>query len=387
MDLAGGIRRLARSETTIDFAGRIRRWFMISGTVMLLSVGGLVFRHLNLGLEFDGGTAFQVPIAAGRNVTVTRVNDALEQFDLGQANVQVATDRTTGRQQILVRSERIASSRTRAEVGETLAKLGGVEADQINSTDVGPTWGRQISNKMLRALIVFLVLVVTYISLRFEPKMAAAALIAVFHDLVSTAGIYALVGFEVTPATVIALLTLLGYSLYDTVVVFDRVRENQETLTGRSPTTYSEMVNRSVNQVLIRSVNTSLTSLLPVGGLLFVGAFLLGAGTLKDLALALFIGTAVSTYSSIFVAAPILAVWKEREPRNRQLRERLAGRRAPATAAAATATAAPAAAAPGSGGAAAVEEQPRPTRAPLPVARPGRAAPGRRHRGKKRRRR
>lgn len=381
MDLVGGIRRLARGESNIDFVGKIRRWFLISGFVLVASIAGLLFRKLNLGLEFDGGTAFQVPVAAGRAATVSSVNDVLERFELGQVNVQVATDRTTGRDQILVRAERIEAARDRGEVSAALAKLAGVSEDEINSTDVGPTWGRQISNKMLRALIVFLVIVVAYISLRFEPKMAAAALIAVFHDLLSTAGIYALVGFEVTPATVIALLTLLGYSLYDTVVVFDRVRENQETLTGRTPTTYSEMVNRSVNQVLIRSVNTSLTSLLPVGGLLFVGAFLLGAGTLKDLALALFVGTAVSTYSSIFVAAPILAAWKEREPKYRQLRDRLSGRRAPVAAAPAPAPA------PRTESVPVEEPTPGPARAPMPVVRSPGAPRGRQHRGRKRRRR
>jgi preprotein translocase subunit SecF len=231
-----------------------------------------------------------------------------------------------GANQISIRTDSLTDLGLRADdLRQAVATEAGITSDQINEQDVGPTWGGTISSKAITGLIVFLVLVSLYISLRFEPKMAGAALAALFHDLLATAGIYALVGFEVTPATVIALLTLLGYSLYDTVVVFDKIRENGETLTARNATTYSAMVNRSVNQVLMRSINTSLTSLLPVGGLLFVGAFLLGASTLEDLALALFVGILVGTYSSIFVASPILAWWKEREPRYQKLRARVTG--------------------------------------------------------------
>lgn len=334
MSLRKNFGRLARGETQIDFAGRAWRWALISGAILLVSILGLAVRKLNLGLEFEGGTSFSVPLA-DRSVSVTDLRDAIEPLGLSGASVQISTDRLTNQRDALVRSERIESQEERSKVRAALTKVAGqTDPNAVTFTDVGATWGREISNKMLRALIVFLILVVTYISIRFEPKMAVAALAAVFHDLIATAGIYALVGFEVTPATVIALLTLLGYSLYDTVVVFDRVRENEAAMPSRSPGGYAEMVNRSVNQVLIRSVNTSLTSLLPVGGLLFVGAFLLGAGTLKDLALALFLGTAVSTYSSVYVAAPILARWKEREPKYRQARERITGR-APRPAAAA----------------------------------------------------
>jgi preprotein translocase subunit SecF len=329
-----GLRKIAKGESNIDFIGRARMWFAISGVVLLVSVLGLTLRGFNLGLEFKGGTSFTVPLKT--SATVTQIQDALAPFNLGEAPIQIATVAGTGQRQAQVRVKHIADRQQLTAVEEAVARVAGQvdaaglpDVNAVSIDDVGPNWGRQVSNKALRGLIVFLILVVIYISLRFEPKMAVAALVALFHDLIATAGIYALVGFIVTPATVIALLTLLGYSLYDTVVVFDRVRENTEGAGVRS--TYSSMVNKSVNQVLMRSLNTSLTSLLPVGALLFVGSYLLHAETLKDLALALFIGILVGTYSSIFIASPVLALWKEREPKYQQIRSRTAGR-APAPA-------------------------------------------------------
>jgi preprotein translocase subunit SecF len=332
-----GLRRVAKGQSNIDFIGRARTWFTISAVVLLASILGLTIRQFNLGLEFKGGTSFTVPLT--NDATVADVRDAIAPFNLGEAAVQISTERTTNERRATVRVEHIAQRAELTQVQTALARVGGQLdssgqplVDAVSVDDVGPNWGKQVSNKALRGLIVFLVLVVIYITLRFELKMAAAALAALFHDLIATAGIYALVGLTVTPATVIALLTLLGYSLYDTVVVFDRIRENTETLTSASKISYSDMVNRSVNQVLMRSLNTSLTSLLPVGALLFVGAFLLGAETLEDLALALFVGILVGTYSSIFVASPILALWKEREPRYKQMRVRLGDRVSPAIA-------------------------------------------------------
>jgi preprotein translocase subunit SecF len=291
---------------------------------MVISLIGLIVVRVDLSLEFQGGTAFQFPIQRA-GVDSAEIKDEMARVGVVNADAQIRTA-ASGSKQGFVRSEHVEDPATLTNARQALARLAGLSSpEQVNLTDVGPTWGRQISTKMLRALIVFLILVVLYISLRFEPKMALGAVAAVFHDLIATAGIYALVGFEVTPATVIALLTLLGYSLYDTVVVFDKVKENVPLVASRAGMTYSDMVNRSVNQVLMRSINTSLTGLLPVGGLLFVGSFLLGAGTLKDLALALFIGTAVSTYSSVFVASPLFAWLKEREPRYRAVRARLTG--------------------------------------------------------------
>ena len=210
-----------------------------------------------------------------------------------------------------------------ARIRTELAEVAGVERNEVSTETIGSKWGSTVSRKAVIALLVFLVVVTIYVSLRMEFKMAVAALVALLHDLIITAGIFALARFEVTPATVIALLTILGYSLYDTVVVFDKVRENTGALTAMSRTTYSQATNLAVNQTMMRSLNTSLASLLPILGLLLVGNYLLGAETLKDLALALFVGVAAGAYSSIFIAPPIVAMWKEKEPRYAQLRARV----------------------------------------------------------------
>ena len=383
-----GLRKVAKGESNIDFISRAKVWFAVSGVVLIASILGLTIRGLNLGLEFKGGTSFTVPIKS--SATVKDFSDALDKFNLGEAPVQIATVRGTGQRQAEVRVKHIEDRQVLTSVEESLARVAGQtdvsgtpDVNAVSIEDVGPNWGRQVSNKALRGLIVFLILVVIYISLRFEPKMAVAALVALFHDLIATAGIYALIGFIVTPATVIALLTLLGYSLYDTVVVFDRVRENAEAA-GAGRVTYSDMVNRSVNQVLMRSLNTSLTSLLPVGALLFVGSYLLHAETLKDLALALFVGILVGTYSSIFIASPVLSIWKEREPKYQAIRTRSTTRGGgPPSPAVATAGATARVA---DEGVVATEERPRPSRPSGP--RPGqRQSPrGRKRRGGKRRR-
>ena len=380
-----GLRKIAKGESNVDFISRAKLWFGISGLVLVASILGLTLRGFNLGLEFKGGTSFTVVMKS--NASVTQIEDALVPFHLGEAPVQIATVRGTGERQAQIRVKHIEDRNKLTLVEEAIAKVAGQvdaagepDVNAVSIDDVGPNWGRQVSAKALRGLIVFLILVVIYISLRFEPKMAVAALVALFHDLIATAGIYALVGFIVTPATVIALLTLLGYSLYDTVVVFDRVRENTEA-SGAGRLTYSAMVNRSVNQVLMRSLNTSLTSLLPVGALLFVGAYLLHAETLKDLALALFVGILVGTYSSIFIASPVLALWKEREPKYVAIRTRAAGRGGSAPApviATAGATVSM------TSDESAAEARPRPGSRP-PTRRPGQPR-GRKKRGGKRRR-
>ncbi len=330
--MLAGLKRLMKGDSNIDIIGRSKVWALVSLIVIGVSLGGLVGRKLNLSLEFEGGTSFAAPLQ--NDVTVDEVETALERFDLGTPHVQISTS-AAGDRELRVRVERIDATEKLNEVQGELATIAGLnDPDEININDVGPSWGRQVSTKALRGLIVFLVLVSLYITMRFEWKMAVGALAALFHDLLATTGIYTLLGLEVSPATVIALLTLMGFSLYDTVVVFDKVRENSEALTSASKMSYSQMVNRSVNQVLVRSINTSLSSVLPVAGLLFVGVYLFKADTLKDLALAMFIGALVSTYSSIFVASPILAWLKEREPRYRQIRARIqSGVRAePATA-------------------------------------------------------
>jgi preprotein translocase subunit SecF len=304
--------RLYHGDVSIDFVGRWRRWAVLSGVVMLISLVSLFVPGLRFGIDFKGGSVFRAE--ATKPVTEAQVRDALG----GVAKVVQLQDHPV---QVVVQTEELSAD----QVADVRAKLGRVTgAEQVSNESVGSKWGGTVSRKALFALVVFLVVVVVYVSLRFEFKMAIAALVALAHDLVITAGVYALARFEVSPATVIALLTILGYSLYDTVVVFDKVRENTGELTSMSRITYSDAANRAVNQTLIRSLNTSLASLLPIASLLIVGAFALGAETLSDLALALLIGVIVSTYSSIFVATPFLTVWKETEPRNRQLAARVA---------------------------------------------------------------
>ncbi|MGH2692636.1 MAG: protein translocase subunit SecF [Actinomycetota bacterium] len=296
----------------IDLIGRRRLWFLISGALLAISVVGLLGPGLNLGIDFRGGALLTYANEAG--ASVEEVQSALEGVGHTEAVVQI-----TGENQVRVRTESLGSDRT--EVLEALAGESGIEPFDISVEDIGPKWGQQISRQALIGLLVFLVVVTIYISFRFEWKMAISAIAALFHDLLITAGVYAIVGREVTPETLIAILTILGYSLYDTVVIFDKVQENSESVALISRETYGGMVNISLNQVLMRSVNTSLVVLLPVGALMF-----LGGETLEGFAFALFVGVLVGTYSSIFVAAPLLALLKEREPRLAEIRDRVARR-------------------------------------------------------------
>ena len=315
--------RLYHGETSIDFVGQWRRWLLVSSVAMLVSVVALFVPGLKFGIDFKGGAVFRA--RAAKPVTVTQVREAV-----GPSVAKVVQVTRDNPPQVIVQTESLPQDQV-AKVRSDLSRVTG--DPQVSAAVVGSKWGSTVSTKALIALFVFLGVIIVYVSFRFEFKMAVAALVALVHDLVITAGVYALARFEVTPATVIGLLTILGYSLYDTVVVFDKVRENTGALTSMSRVTYSDAANRAVNQTLIRSLNTSLATLLPIAALLFVGAFLLGAETIKDLALALFVGVACGTYSSIFVATPFLAVWKETEPRYRQLKARVA--RQPAAAAAA----------------------------------------------------
>jgi preprotein translocase subunit SecF len=314
--------RLYHGETSYDFVGRRRLWFAISGAVMLVSLVSLFAPGLNFGIDFKGGAVFRA--APGRTVTEAQVRDAVG-ASVAKV-VQVTSDQPP---QVIVQTEALPQDEV-ARVRANLARVSGVQPNQVSTDSIGSKWGSAVSRKALLALVVFLVVVTVYVSFRMEWKMAVAAIVALLHDLLITAGVYALARFEVTPATVIALLTILGYSLYDTVVVFDKVRENTGSLTSMSRTTYADAANLAVNQTVMRSLNTSLASLFPIGALLFVGAFLLGAETLKDLALALFIGVTAGTYSSIFIATPLTAWWKEQEPRYRQLRARVERLAAPA---------------------------------------------------------
>ncbi len=311
--------RLYRGEVSYDIVGRRKMWYTVSAVLILLALAGILLRGLNLGIEFKGGAEFLVP---SQSCSIQDVRETI-----GSAGVEVATVTEVGGANIRAQTPAVSKEESAAVV-TALSGTCAVDADQISSRNVGPTWGGEITRQALIALAVFLAAVVVFLSIYFQWQMAIAALVALAHDILITAGIYALVGFEVTPATVIGLLTILGYSLYDTVVVFDKVKENTKGVTGQSRYTFSELANLALNQTLIRSINTSIVALLPVGAILFVGAGLLGAATLMDLALVLFIGMAVGTYSSIFVATPVLCEIKEREPAMKALSARVMKRRA-----------------------------------------------------------
>ena len=313
--------RLYNGETAFAFVGGFKKWLLISGLIIAVGLVSLAFRNLNFGIDFRGGTAWEVPTTTP---SVDDARDALRPLGLDDAKVQVLGNNILRVQADPDTGTLAERKEQQAKVSEALAKAEGVDVSTVSVNEVGPSWGSEITNKALRALIAFLVVITIYISLRFEPKMALACLAALFHDIFVTVGVYSLSGFEVTPATVVAFLTILGYSLYDGIVVFDKVEENTRGLAASGRMTYSAMVDLSMNQVLMRSLNTSITALLPIFSVLFVGSFLLGATTLKDFGLALLIGLLTGAYSSIFIASPLLAVLKEREPRYRAIRERLA---------------------------------------------------------------
>ncbi len=294
----------------IDFVGRRRTWAAVSAALVLISMGALILRGLNLSIDFVGGTSF---VLEG----ITQPVDAQELRQIAEgAGAQDVTAQTTldGGEVTgaLVRTGELPLDSPEASAVQTALEEA-TGATNTELTFVGASWGARISTKALEALVVFLVVVILYITVRLEFKMAMAAILALVHDVFITVGLYALAGFNVSPSTVIALLTILGYSLYDTVVVFDRVQENAGSITA-ARRRYDELVNTSMNEVLWRSVNTSLTSLLPVGALLLIGSQVLGANTLNDLALALFIGMTLGAYSSLFVAGPFLAWLKMRDP-------------------------------------------------------------------------
>jgi preprotein translocase subunit SecF len=289
--------------------------------VIIVGILSLALRGLNPSIDFKGGAEFLGPL---NGHSITDVTDAVSSTGI---NPEVSTVVGTGSaRQFDVQTATLSESQVVTIETALVDKLG-INRSQISPTTVGSTWGSQITHKAIVGLIVFLIAVIAYLSVRFEWKMALAAIVALIHDLVITAGIYSLAGLQVSPSTVIALLTILGYSLYDTVVVFDKVRENTGGITSGSRMTFSQASNLAVNQTLVRSINTSVIALLPVIGLLVIGAGLLGAGSLKDLAVALFIGLASGAYSSIFIATPILCDLKEREPQYQQLARRVASRR------------------------------------------------------------
>jgi preprotein translocase subunit SecF len=366
----GPIARLYRGETRFDFVGRRRVWFAISTVIILLGVISIILRGgLNLGIEFKGGTEWTI---AAPNVSQTQATNALAgtglidptvellgtgskqtlnvQSDLNKlspdqqqkisTNVQNAmykltgtkpptssdTTSTTTSSPTTTTSTAATGGTTATTTATTLPATPKSAADTISITTVGPTWGSSITNKAIEALIIFFIVVAIYISFRFEPKMALAAFIAMIHDVLVAVGIYSIFNFQVTPDTVVAILTILGYSLYDTVVVFDRVRDNTKGIGGSGRLTYPQLINLSMNQTLARSINTSAVAIIPVLAILVIGAQILGATTLQSYGLALFVGLLSGAYSSIFIASPVLCMMKEREDRWRSVAARQAKR-------------------------------------------------------------
>jgi preprotein translocase subunit SecF len=314
--------RLYRGEVSWDFIGRRRIWYALSGLVMLIGIVSLIIRGLNPSIDFKGGAQFQGPL---KGHSISQLKDVVS---AAGANPEVANTTGSGSaERFNIQTKTLTPAVTQQIINALDQKLDlPANNNTLDITTVGSTWGGQITHKAVEGLIIFLIAVIAYLSIRFEWKMALAAIIALLHDLVITAGIYSLSGLEVSPSTVIALLTILGYSLYDTVVVFDKVRENTEGIAGGSKLTFSQATNLAVNQTLVRSINTSIIALLPVIGLLIIGAGLLGAGSLDDLSVALLIGLASGAYSSIFIASPLLCDFKEREPTYQQLAKRVNNR-------------------------------------------------------------
>ncbi|HYO86613.1 MAG TPA: protein translocase subunit SecF [Dermatophilaceae bacterium] len=314
---------LYTGRRSIDFVGRVRAWYAVSIALFVIALVGLLGRGLNLGIEFTGGSDFRV--ASVRNLDNYESRARAVVGTVG--GVDGASVTLVGGDTVRVETERFDDSRALAVSG-ALAREFGVGIDQVRSSIIGPSWGASVSRKALQALIWFLVLVFLLLAVYFRTwKMSMAAIVALFHDMFITVGVYALAGLEITPASMIGFLTILGYSLYDTVVVFDKVRENTAEAVHTGGRTYSEAANLAVNQTLVRSINTTVVALLPVGAILVVGVLVLGPGTLLDLAVVLFIGIAVGAYSSIFVATPLLAQLREREPAMRQLAQRVGRQR------------------------------------------------------------
>lgn len=326
MSLAG---RLYRGETNFDFIGTKKKWYLASVVLVLVCVASFLVRGFNFGIEFEGGNSFQFP---ANDVSLSQARETADRAGVEAVSAQFVG--SGGSRSVLIKTPELNADQEN-DVKQEIAGLG-VPAEDISINSVSSSWGSDITRQALIGLVVFLIAVCVFIAIRFEYRMAIAAIVALFHDLLVSAGIYSLVGFEVTPSTVVGLLTILGFSLYDTVVVFDKVEENTRGILGGARTTYSEQANLAVNQTLMRSINTSLIALLPVAGLLFVGAGILGVGTIKDLALVLFVGLASGAYSSLFLATPVLCDLKERDPKYAALNKRVMNKRATAARSATT---------------------------------------------------
>lgn len=298
--------RLYRGETSIDFVGRRKQWYLVSFALFILSIGAFFVQGMKLGIEFSGGTVLTI---TSTEATASNARETISSLPF----IEGLIVQELGTEKVQIRTESLEPGQL-AQVEQALSQRYGISIESIDVQSIGPSWGEEITRKGITGLVAFFIIVTLYLAMTFEPKMAIAAFVALVHDVFITVGIYALIGFEVSPATLIGFLTILAYSLYDTVVVFDKVRENTKNITQVARLTYSQAANLAVNQTLIRSINTSIVAVLPIASLLFVGAGLLGAGTLKDVALVLFVGMIIGTFSSLFIATPVLAGLKEREP-------------------------------------------------------------------------
>jgi len=299
---------------SINFVGRRKVFYLVSILLVLISIAGPFVRGAithtpayNFGIEFTGGSEFIVsdPTSTNQSLAGNAVASVVPSVEtkvslVGDSSIRVQTAQMTNAQT--------------TEVKNALASAYGVPESKITASFIGATWGQDITQTAIRGLIVFLILAALLMAIYFRTwKMSVVAIVALLHDVIITAGVYGLTGFEVTPGAVIGLLTILGYSLYDTVVVFDKIRENTLGVARDATKTFGQQVNLAVNQTLVRSINTSVVAALPVASILFIGAFVLGAGTLRDISLALLIGIAVGTYSTLFLAAPLYAGWRSRE--------------------------------------------------------------------------
>lgn len=316
---------LYTGKKSIDFIGRRWLWYGVSAVIVVICVLGLWSKGLNYGIEFTGGAEYKVSVPSSQvtQETADDVRQAVAGTGIESASSPVVT--TSGAEQILIQTEPLSGDESRL-IADAILETTGATAGDLSQTELGASWGQEIAKRSLIGLAVFLVLVVLFIWAYFrEWKMSVAAIVALAHDVLITIGVYALSGFEVSPATVTGLLTILGFSLYDTVVVFDKVRENTKNL-REMKMGYAEAANLAVNQTLVRSINTSIVALLPVGAILYAGVVQLGSGSLKDLALALFVGMAAGLYSSIFIATPLLAHMKSGETAVQQAERRARAR-------------------------------------------------------------
>ncbi|CAN5639758.1 protein translocase subunit SecF [soil metagenome] len=312
--MMSSLRKLSSFDNDIDFTRLWRKSLVLSAVLVLVSIVAIVGRGIDFGIDFEGGDSYEVP---STDLSVGDARDALAEVGQDGAKIQIL-----GRDTLRVQTQTLTEE-ARSDVLATLAEATGTEEADIGVSTVGPSWGEEISAKAIRALIIFLVVIALYISVRLEWQMAVGSLVGLVHDLIISVGVYALFQFEVTPATVIAFLTILGFSLYDGIVVFDKVQENQARTSVAARMPYSDTMSLSLNQTLMRSLNTSITALLPILSLLVVGSFILGAVTLQEFGVALLVGVTVGAYSSIFVAAPVVAFIREREPKFASLRQRL----------------------------------------------------------------